>query len=221
VDPEWLYRESRALVSRQEYPSSLIRRKNEDRNWWEFFTDPESRFDAKEWRFAHAASFCFGARVLSDISYSAGPEDPYARLEDVQWFHSSSQEEMCESQVVMHHTLANAAVGVSDWNSEQRLEARQQSAKISKAPLVRQTQTASLCRRTWHLQFLFLLMDWTRSQHVIWLRQQPQHSLPTVTGPAISVLEETGAVFSMASVGEMSMWLKTCTALGVLHRLPL
>jgi hypothetical protein len=111
--------------------------------------------------------------------------------------------------------------GVSDWNSEQRLEARQQSAKISKAPLVRQTQTASLCRRTWHLQFLFLLMDWTRSQHVIWLRQQPQHSLPTVTGPAISVLEETGAVFSMASVGEMSMWLKTCTALGVLHRLPL
>jgi hypothetical protein len=111
VDPEWLYRESRALVSRQEYPSSLIRRKNEDRNWWEFFTDPESRFDAKEWRFAHAASFCFGARVLSDISYSAGPEDPYARLEDVQWFHSSSQEEMCKSQVVMHHTLANAAVG--------------------------------------------------------------------------------------------------------------
>jgi hypothetical protein len=111
ADPEWLYQESKALISRQEYPSSLIRRKDESGDWWELFTDPESRFNAKEWRFAHATSFCFGARALSDTSYLDEPEDPYARLEDVQWFNSSSAKEMCGSQVVMHHTLANAAVG--------------------------------------------------------------------------------------------------------------
>lgn len=106
-----MYNQCRALVSRQEYPSSLLRAKTDNSKWFEFMTDPTSRFEAKAWLPAQTASLCFAIGALSDAGNAYQSEDPFARLEDVQWFNSSEDQHDCSDSLVMLHALANAAVG--------------------------------------------------------------------------------------------------------------
>ncbi|KAF9691293.1 hypothetical protein EKO04_010881 [Ascochyta lentis] len=111
LDLQAVYAQCQALVSSQEYPASLVREKTDSSRWFEFLTDPKSRFDSKEWLAAQTASFCFAVGVLSDFEYSYQSEEPFARLEDVQWFNSTANQEGCSDSLVMQHVLANAAVG--------------------------------------------------------------------------------------------------------------
>lgn len=106
-----VYDQCRALVSRQEYPSSLIRARADKSKWFEFMTDPTSRFGSEEWVSAHTASLCFAIGALSDVNYIYQSEEPFARLEDVQWFNSNASHASCADALVMQHALANAAVG--------------------------------------------------------------------------------------------------------------
>jgi hypothetical protein len=106
-----MYDKCRALVSRQEYPSSLVRAEADSSKWFEFMTDPTSRFGSKEWLSAQTASLCFAIGALSDVNHASQSEEPFARLEDVQWFNSTAAQQNCADALVMQHTLANAAVG--------------------------------------------------------------------------------------------------------------
>jgi hypothetical protein len=111
LDLQTVYNQCQALVSRQEYPSSLVRAKTDNSRWFEFLTDPQSRFDSKEWLSAQTASLCFAIGALSDSGYCYQCEEPFARLEDVQWFNSTLNQQGCSDSLVMQHTLANAAIG--------------------------------------------------------------------------------------------------------------
>lgn len=106
-----MYDQCRALISRQEYPSSLVRAKTDNSKWFEFMTDPTSRSASKEWISAQAASLCFAIGALSDVNHVYQSEEPFARLEDVQWFNSTATQQDCADALVMQHALANAAVG--------------------------------------------------------------------------------------------------------------
>ncbi|KAF1925010.1 uncharacterized protein M421DRAFT_267072 [Didymella exigua CBS 183.55] len=111
LDLRTMYDQCRALVSRQEYPSSLIRAKTDESKWFEFMTDPTSRFAPREWLSAQTASLCFAIGALSDVNHAYQSEEPYARLEDVQWFNSNATQQDCADTLVMQHALANTAVG--------------------------------------------------------------------------------------------------------------
>lgn len=111
VELHTMYEQCRALVSRQEYPPSLIRAKTDDSKWFEFMTDPTSRFESKEWLSAQTTSLCFAIGALSDVGHAYQSEEPFARLEDVQWFNSTANQRECSDSLVMQHALANAAVG--------------------------------------------------------------------------------------------------------------
>ncbi|KAF2629244.1 hypothetical protein BU25DRAFT_420123 [Macroventuria anomochaeta] len=111
LDLHTMYSQCQALVSRQEYPSSLVRAKTDNSKWFEFMTDPTSRFESKEWLSAQTASLCFAVGALSDAGYTYQSEEPFARLEDVQWFNSTANQRDCSDSLVMQHALANAAVG--------------------------------------------------------------------------------------------------------------
>ncbi|KAH6638776.1 hypothetical protein C7974DRAFT_121367 [Boeremia exigua] len=111
LDLRTMYDQCKALVSRQEYPSSLLRSQTDDSRWFEFTTDPTSRFDTKAWLSAQTASLCFAIGALSDAGYDYQSEEPFARLEDVQWFNSTITQRDCSESLVMQHALANAAVG--------------------------------------------------------------------------------------------------------------
>ncbi|KAJ4988574.1 hypothetical protein SVAN01_05865 [Stagonosporopsis vannaccii] len=111
LDLHAMYNQCRALVSRQEYPSSLVRAKADNSMWFEFMTDPTSRFETKMWLSAQTASLCFAIGALSDAGYAYQSEEPFARLEDVQWFNSTEDQRQCSDSLVMLHALANAAVG--------------------------------------------------------------------------------------------------------------
>lgn len=111
LDLQIIYDQCRALVSRQEYPSSLVRAKADDSKWFEFMTDPTSRFETRAWLSAQTASLCFAAGALSNTGYVYQSEEPFARLEDVQWFKSTTNQRNCSDSLVMQHALANAAVG--------------------------------------------------------------------------------------------------------------
>lgn len=108
LDLHSIYDQCRALVSRQEYPSSLVRAKTDSSKWFEFMTDPMTRFGPREWSSAQTASLCFAIGALSDVKYAYQAEEPFARLEDVQWFNSATSQ---PGALVMQHALANAAVG--------------------------------------------------------------------------------------------------------------
>lgn len=111
LDLQNMYCQFQALVSRQEYPSSLVRAKADCSRWFEFLTDPKSRFDSKEWLSARTASLCFAVGALSDSGYAYQSEEPFARLEDVQWFNSTADQRDCSESLTMQHSLAYAAVG--------------------------------------------------------------------------------------------------------------
>lgn len=111
LDLQTMYDQCRALISRQEYPSSLVRAKADNSKWFEFMTDPTSRFASKEWISAQTASLCFAIGALSDVNHVYQSEEPFARLEDVQWFNSTTTQQDCADALVMQHALANAAVG--------------------------------------------------------------------------------------------------------------
>jgi hypothetical protein len=111
MDLETIYNQCQALISRQEYPPSLVRAKSDNSRWFEFLTDPKSRFDSKEWLFVQTASLYFAIGALSDPDYFCRSEEPFARLEDVQWFNSTLHQQDCSDSLVMQHALANAAVG--------------------------------------------------------------------------------------------------------------
>ncbi|KAF3038974.1 hypothetical protein E8E12_002398 [Didymella heteroderae] len=111
LDLHAMYDQCRALVSRQEYPSSLVRVKTDNSKWFEFMTNPSSRFGSKEWLSAQTFSLCFAIGALSDANQAYQSEEPFARLEDVQWFNSTAAQQECADALVMQHTLANAAVG--------------------------------------------------------------------------------------------------------------
>lgn len=111
LDLHAIYDQCRALVSRQEYPSSLARAKTDSSKWFEFMTDPTTRFGPKEWLLAQTASLCFAIGALSDVNHTYQAEEPFARLEDVQWFNSTATQRDCADALVMQHALANAAVG--------------------------------------------------------------------------------------------------------------
>lgn len=111
LDLHTMYNQCRALVSRQEYPSSLVRAKTDTSRWFEFLTDPTSRFETKAWLSAQTASLCFAIGALTDDGYAYQAEEPFARLEDVQWFTSTEVRRDCSDSLVMQHALANAAVG--------------------------------------------------------------------------------------------------------------
>jgi hypothetical protein len=111
LDLHNIYGQCRALVSRQEYPSSLVRAKTDNSKWFEFMTDPTTRFSSKEWLSAQTASLCFAIGALSDVNHTYQAEEPFARLEDVQWFNSTAIQRDCADALVMQHALANAAVG--------------------------------------------------------------------------------------------------------------
>lgn len=106
-----MYDQCRALVSRQEYPPSLVRTKTDSSKWFEFMTDPTSRFESREWLSAQTASLCFAIGALTDIGHAYQSEEPFARLEDVQWFNSTAPQRDCSDSLVMQHALANAAIG--------------------------------------------------------------------------------------------------------------
>lgn len=106
-----IYDQCRALVSRQEYPPSLVRAKTDSSKWFEFMTDPISRFEHKEWLSVQTASLCFAIGALTDIGHVYESEEPFARLEDVQWFNSTASQRDCSDSLVMQHALANAAIG--------------------------------------------------------------------------------------------------------------
>lgn len=111
MDLRTIYGQCRALVSRQEYPSSLVRGKTDSSKWFEFMTDPTSRFGSTEWSKAQTASLCFAIGALSDVQHVYQAEEPFARLEDVQWFNSTAIQSNCADALIMQHALANAAVG--------------------------------------------------------------------------------------------------------------
>ena len=106
-----LYNQCRALISREEYPPSLVRTKSDSSKWFEFMTDPTSRFEPKEWLSAQTASLWFAVGALSDLGHTCQSEEPFARLEDVQWFNSTASQRDCSESLAMQHALANAAVG--------------------------------------------------------------------------------------------------------------
>ena len=111
LDLYTMYDQCRALISRQEYPASLVRSKTDNSKWFEFMTDPTSRFESEEWLSAQTASLCFAIGALSDVGHAYQSEEPFARLEDVQWFNSTANQFDCPDSLVMQHVLANAAVG--------------------------------------------------------------------------------------------------------------
>lgn len=111
LDLHVVYSQCQALVSRQEYPPSLVRAKTDKSRWFEFLTDPNSRFDSKEWTVAQTASLCFAVGALSDSGYYYQAEEPFARLEDVYWFNSTANQQGCSDSLIMQHALSNAAVG--------------------------------------------------------------------------------------------------------------
>lgn len=111
LDLHTMYNQCRALVSRQEYPSSLVRAKADNSKWFEFMTDPTSRFETRAWQSAQTASLCFAIGALSDAGHVYESEEPFARLEDVQWFNCTRNQRDCSDSLVMQHALANAAVG--------------------------------------------------------------------------------------------------------------
>ena len=111
LDLQTIYEQCQALVSRKEYPPSLVRNKADDSKWFEFMTDPTSRFDSNEWLSAQTSSLCFAIGALSESGFNYQSEEPFARLEDVQWFNSTVDQRDCSDSLVMQHALANAAVG--------------------------------------------------------------------------------------------------------------
>lgn len=111
MDLQTLHSQFQALVSRQEYPSSLVRVKSDNSKWFEFMTDPTSRFDSEDWTNAQNASLCFAIGALSDPDYVYHSEEPFARLEDVHWLNSTANQQDCSDSLVMQYALASAAVG--------------------------------------------------------------------------------------------------------------
>jgi hypothetical protein len=111
LDLQTVYEQCQALISRKEYPPSLLRAKTDNSKWFEFMTDPTSRFNTREWLSAQTASLCFAIGALSNPGYTYQSEEPFARLEDVQWFNTTANQRDCLDALVMQHALANAAIG--------------------------------------------------------------------------------------------------------------
>lgn len=111
-DLQAVYSQCQALVSRQDYPPALVRSKADKSRWFEFMTDPSSRFDTKDWQAAQTASLSFAVGALSDPGCSCQPDEPFARLEDIHWFNSTAHRQSCSDSLVMQHAFANSAVGL-------------------------------------------------------------------------------------------------------------
>lgn len=74
-------------------------------------TNPTSHFTSRQWLSAQTDSLCFAIGALSYTDHAYQSEEPFARLEDVQWFSSTTAQQDCADALVMQYALANAAVG--------------------------------------------------------------------------------------------------------------